>query len=124
MDSQQLWRASKTLNNSYNITPHTGVRRILLKQKKAPQQWILAYWNVSTINWLFSHQDFKEMKSSLKFSQPQTETFQTQNNDLQTKILALTTQINYLTSENIHERNHPRPPMLKYARKLNFHGST
>lgn len=39
-------------------------------------------------------------------------------------VSALTTQINYLTSKNIHESNHPRPPMLKYARKLNFHGST
>ncbi|KAL0152965.1 hypothetical protein M9458_051718 [Cirrhinus mrigala] len=46
------------------------------------------------------HQDFKELKTSLKFSQSQIEMLQMQNNDLQTKILALTTQITNLTTEN------------------------
>lgn len=47
------------------------------------------------------HQDIKELKTSLEFSQSQIETLQKENNELQTMIATLTSKVNNLTSENI-----------------------
>ncbi|ROL41525.1 hypothetical protein DPX16_6923 [Anabarilius grahami] len=46
------------------------------------------------------HQDIKELKTSLEFSQSQIETLEKENNGLQTKITMLTSKVNNLTSEN------------------------
>lgn len=46
------------------------------------------------------HQDIKDLKSSLEFSQSQIESLQKENNVMHTKLSELTTTINHLQNEN------------------------